>query len=148
MSSLIEFAVIYCLRQTVLMLSNSYILDTDCVKRLLRHLALEKLRSPVARSRCYLKFVAIPFAVEMPDWEVYQDMRQIDTREELIDAIAEYHWCPKEHDLIYDGAAEDARDCNACGREAGRGFGRLCCKVCAFHLCGACRMPQRGAPCR
>ena len=99
-------------------------------------------------SRYYVKFVGTPFAVEMPDWEVYQDMRQIDTREERIDAIAEYHWCPKEHDLIYDGAAEDARDCSACGREAGRGFGRLCCKACAFHLCGACRIPQRGAPCR
>jgi hypothetical protein len=95
-------------------------------------------------SRYSVKFAGIPFAVEMPESDVYRDMRHIDTREELVDAIAEFHWCPNEHDLMYDGAAEDIKVCSACGGEGGRGLARLSCKVCDFHLCRSCRIPLLG----
>ena len=91
--------------------------------------------------RYSVKFAGLPFYVEMSGCDINSATREIETGEELVDAIAEYHWCPNEHDLKYFAAGKKFV-CYSCGEEVGRDhLPRLGCKICDFYLCGPCRLP-------
>jgi hypothetical protein len=92
--------------------------------------------------RYRVQFTCIPFEIEIAEDELAGKMLRIHTREHLVDVIIEYHWRPREHDLLFDAHPERGKTCELCGATAGRGCPRLSCTVCDYHLCQHCRIPQ------
>ena len=92
--------------------------------------------------RYRVQFACIPFEIEVAEEELAEKMLRIPTREHLVDVIVEYHWCPREHDLMFEAHPEHGKTCELCGATAGRGCPRLSCNICDYHLCQHCRIPQ------